>query len=316
LHRYARQAQTLFWNAYSSRCETSLDPTEISQHNYYDDGVLGYVRTSPVAGFVPLHRYRRPGSVGSNPPSEYAYTYLRSPEVDSWYASQRFQYDGVSCYVPNPNNQPIDTAELRVSAVICMDPTDEIGDSTDNIQLGGTIVDGSGQTSALPTIECGRFHAGNQALWGAGQMLNAYYLHGRTDYPWTWCAALVLAEKDHGGLNDFLQSLLDQVEAIVSQEVAEAAGSAVGGAVGSAVAPGVGTAVGAVVGYIVGYAIDQIYGVLMDLWNDDIFKPQMVQFVLTEPDVVTGEYSSVGQLRFTGFDGEYIVIYNWHMYTR
>ena len=73
---------------------------------------------------------------------------------------------------------------------------------------------------------------------------------------------------------------------------------------------------GAIVGYVVGYVIDQVYDVLMDLWNDDIFKPQMVQFVLTEPDVVTGEYSSVGQLKFTGFDGEYIVIYNWHMYTR
>jgi hypothetical protein len=135
---------------------------------------------------------------------------------------------------------------------------------------------------------------------------------------------MVLAEIDHGGLSDFNQKLLDAIETAVSQYVASAVGAQVGGyagaTAGTAIAPGVGTAVGYVVGeivgLIVGYVIGEIYGTLKDLWNDDIFEPQMIQFTLDWPAVTAGDFSAVGHLNFTGYDGEYTVIYNWHAYTR
>ncbi|MFI6940914.1 hypothetical protein ACIBI4_16690 [Streptomyces sp. NPDC050418] len=196
--------------------------------------------------------------------------------------------------------------ELRIHQVRCLDETSEIG--KDEIHLGGTSIDESGDTKKVSSFKVRSFHTGDVQTYAPPKRFTFFSLTETTvTFPKSYFVTLVLAEVDWGGLADFLDALLDKVKA----KVAAAVAAAIGGALGSPGGP-----VGIAIGIAVGYAVTQIFEFLKSLWGDEVFKPVTVSTVI--PSLTSRwagqDNSAERSVEYAGYGGRYRLTYDWRMY--
>ncbi|MBC9712098.1 hypothetical protein H9Y04_05885 [Streptomyces sp. TRM66268-LWL] len=196
--------------------------------------------------------------------------------------------------------------ELRIHSVKCLDETSEIG--KDEIHLGGTSIDESGDTKKISSFKVRSFNTGDVQTYTPPKRFTFFSLTESTvTFPKSYFVTLVLAEVDWGGLADFLNGLLDKVKSKVTAAVA----AAIGGAIGSPGGP-----VGIAIGIAVGYAVTQIFDFLKGLWGDEVFKPITVSTVI--PSLTSRwagqDNSSDRSVEFAGHGGRYRLTYDWRMY--
>lgn len=201
--------------------------------------------------------------------------------------------------------------ELRVSQVKCIDETNgwfgtEVG--SDEIYLAGDVISAQGSTS-IQEQKVGDFDDGDAKTFSPVKVLTSIDLLKDAQYPKVFVAVFVLAEKDMGGLSDFMDKLVEALEDPVKDAIIAAIGAAVGGEL----AGPIGAAVGVAVGVILSYIIDA----LGEAWADDVFDPQTVTFALESS---TDRFSN-GRLEsdnyllsFEGQGGEYSLTYSWRLY--
>jgi len=208
--------------------------------------------------------------------------------------------------------QTTNKLELRIHKVKCLDETDgflgsEAGD--DEIDLGGTTVDESGDTKKVNPFRVGSdFDDGEQKVYSPPKQFTWFNLTEGTAFPKSYFVTLVLAEADMGGLPDFLNQLLNWVKA----KVTTALTAALGGAIGASGGP-----VGAIIGAVVGAIAGLVFALFKSIWEDDIFKPATVSVSIPSltarwPGNKTDSPESV--ITYTGHGGKYQVTYDWRLF--
>jgi hypothetical protein len=201
--------------------------------------------------------------------------------------------------------------EFRIHRVACVDETDGFLGSeagSDEIDLGGMIVDESGDTEQLAAFRVrSDFDDGEQEIYSPPKVFALFDLTEGTDFPKSYFVTLVLAETDMGGLPDFVSKLVTWAK----EKVSAAIGTAIGSIIGASGGP-IGAAIGAAVGAIVGWVFDA----LVEIWEDDIFKPAILS--TTFPSLAArwngdSVVSPQNTVTFKGHGGEYQVTYDWRI---
>ena len=126
--------------------------------------------------------------------------------------------------------------------------------------------------------------------------------------------SLILAEKDHGGLQAFLDKIWQQVRDQVKAAIAKA--------VAGAVTPYLGPIIGQAIGQAVAWVVDVFVGWLINLFGDDIFPLQTVSVSTPSkgarwyyPNGTWGNPSSGTRVaNFYGHGGHYQVRYHWQFH--
>lgn len=221
--------------------------------------------------------------------------------------------------VPQPSAAPItrdglkpqanhSKLEFRIHRVRCVDETNPEWPGDDEIALAGVSVDESGDTKKITEFMVrDDFDDGEQKVYSPPKQFTFFSLLEGTTWPKSYAVTLILAEKDMGGLSDFLTKLWEKVKG----KVLEAVAAAIGGAIGSTV-PGLGTLVGTVVGWVLGKFIEWLIG----LFQDDIFAPITLTASIPSLGATwSGKTDSPeGEVKWTGYGGEYRLVFDWRLF--
>jgi hypothetical protein len=207
-----------------------------------------------------------------------------------------------------PAATALKTLTMRLHRVKCIDETGsgifgELG--MDEIALAGTTVDETGDTGKVGQFPVKKFNDGDVKDFVPAKTFTTFSLREGSAFPKHYFVTLVLAEKDDGGLGDFVNRLLEKVKERVTAALAAAIGSAVGVS---------GGLVGALIGAAVGFAIGKIIDFLRGVFGDDVFPPATQHVVISSathrfPNGRTTSGSSV--VPFVGHNGKYEVTYDW-----
>ncbi|MFO1434365.1 MAG: hypothetical protein U1F76_30505 [Candidatus Competibacteraceae bacterium] len=206
--------------------------------------------------------------------------------------------------------QTTNKLEFRIHKVRCIDETNPEWFGDDEIALGGTTVDESGDTNKVSEFTVRNdFDDGEQQVYSPPKQFTWFNLREGTKWPKSYFVTLVLAEKDMGGLADYLNNLLDAVKGYVIEALTAALGAAIGASGGP-----VGAIIGGVVGWVVAKAIEW----LKEWWGDDIFEPRTVSVSIPSrahrwPGGRTDSLERV--VRFMGYGGTYDVTYDWRLFS-
>jgi hypothetical protein len=210
--------------------------------------------------------------------------------------------------------QTTDNLEFRIHRVKCVDETgkdfnpfgDEFG--SDEISLAGTSVDENGDTKKVSEFKVGNFDDGDVKSFSPPRRFTFFNLREGTQFPKSYFVTLVLAEKDEGGLSDFVNKLLEKIKERVIAYLA----AALGGAIGASGGP-----VGALIGAAVGFIVGKVFEFIKSVFADDIFPPKTISVAIPSlthrfaggrtdsPEIVT---------RFVGHDGTYDITSDWRLF--
>jgi hypothetical protein len=204
----------------------------------------------------------------------------------------------------------LDNLEFRLHQVRCLEETgsglfSDVGE--DEIALSGTSVDESGDTKKISEFRVGDFDDGDVKSFSPARRFTFFNLREGTAFPKSYFVTLVLAEKDMGGLGDFINRLLDKIKDRVTAMLAAALGAAIGASGGP---------VGAIIGAAVGFIVGKVFDLLKSLFADDIFPPRTVSVAVPSlnhrfPGGRTDSAEST--VRFNGHGGEYTLTYDWRL---
>lgn len=207
--------------------------------------------------------------------------------------------------------QATDLLQLRIHKVQCIAETTPKG-GEDKIYLAGTTVDAIGTSRKVSQFHVGDFNDDQDdkklvVTYSPPKVFAEFDLRPGDKWPKTYFATLVLAEKDNGGLPDFINTLFEKVKS----EVISAIATAIGAGIGELGGP-IGAAIGAAVGFILG----ELFKLFKEAWEDDIFKPFTVKMKVQSPgDLWNGNKteSGLGWINWKGHGGEYKLWFDWHI---
>lgn len=204
-----------------------------------------------------------------------------------------------------------DKLGLWITQVKCVDETNPEFWGSDEIALAGVEVDEDGDTKKIAeTFIGGGFDDGdvkNYANW----RYTWFNLNEGQYWPKRYSVSFILAEKDHGGLQSFLNSVWEKVRAKVKEAIAKA--------IGTVASAYLGPVIGAAIGQAVAWVVDVFVQWLINLFGDDIFPVQTVS--VTTPSAAARWYypngtwgnpsSGVRVSNFYGHGGHYQIRYYW-----
>lgn len=200
--------------------------------------------------------------------------------------------------------------QFRIHKVKCLDETgswwvEGIGD--DEIDLGGTTVDESGDIKKLAPFRVGSsFNYDKTVVFSPPRIFSTFNLTEGSAWPKSYFMTLILAEIDMGGLPGFISDL----EGRVKTEVLEALVAA-GLGIGASGGP-----VGAVVGAAVGFVVAHVFEFIKRAWEDDVFDPVTARINVPSalhrwPGGKTDGPEHVAT--FAGHGGRYQLTFDWRL---
>ncbi len=208
----------------------------------------------------------------------------------------------------------LDKLSFKIERVKCIDETNPEWPGSDEIAFGGISVDETGDTKKInERYVGGGFDDGDQK--GYNPHLDYHWFNVREEmvanqWPKQYAITLILAEKDHGGLNDALNSAWAHVKSHVKSMISKA----VAGALTSYLGPVIAKAIGEAVAWIV----DVFVGWLISLFKDDIFPPVNCFMNHAGPYAkftIDGKWGSprsrTHRAHFYGHGGHYAIDYHW-----
>lgn len=209
---------------------------------------------------------------------------------------------------------PLRQVELRIHRVRCVDETNGFAGTergADEIHLAGTEVDESGDTRKISAFKVRNFgQDGDVKDYSPLKQFTFFNLGEGTKFPKSYFVTFVLAEKDMGGLPDFV----DKLYSWVKEKVITALTAAIGGAIGASGGP-----IGAIIGVAVGWAVGKVYEIFKSVWEDDVFAPVTVR--LDVPSM-THRFAGgkvdgpQGVATFQGHGGKYELTYDWRLFNK
>jgi hypothetical protein len=198
-----------------------------------------------------------------------------------------------------------DKLEFLISHVRCIGETgngiEEILGGADEIDLGGTTVDETGDTHRIAPFRVGEFEEGQFVRYNPLRRFTDFSLReGGENWPKHYYVTLVLAEIDFGGVGDYIADLYDRIKDQVTTALAKLGSSLLG-------------AIGEVIGNVLG----RIIGWIIDAFRDDIFPPRTLHLAvhsLTSRFQGGREESPQREVHFIGHEGEYSLAYRWRKF--
>lgn len=199
---------------------------------------------------------------------------------------------------------PLRQLELRLHRVKCLEETNEL--FKDEIGLGGTAVDESGDVEKFATFKVRSFHTGGVQTYTPPRRLVRFSLtEGPVKFPKTYFVTLVLAELDQGGFSDFVNRLYVKVRDAVAEAVGEAVGVPLPFPIDE------------VIRKVVVFVVKKVFDIFKAIWQDDIFRPFTVE--TTIPSLTSrwaGRVDSPERVvTFVGHGGRYQLAYDWRMFS-
>lgn len=201
-----------------------------------------------------------------------------------------------------------------VTKIKCVDETNpELGH--DDIALAGIAVDETGDTNKIPEkFISGEFDDGDQKLY-PNWRYHWFRLSEGNHWPKAYSVTLFLAEKDHGGFSDVLNTVWLQVR----DKVKSAIEAAVAGALSTYLGPAIALAIGKAVAWI----ISALVGWIISWFKDDLFPPFIASQIAVSmnarwnyPNGNPGNPSSpIRKATFSGQGGQYYVNYYWKFFS-
>lgn len=208
---------------------------------------------------------------------------------------------------------------FRVHEVKCVDETNPEWWGSDEISMGGVAVGADGTTTQLREYYVGGgFDDGDRKRYSPPRILHQFPMQ-QGSFPQTYAVTVALAERDNGGMSEFIRKLYESVKGqivTILKALGAAAGAAIGakigGSIGTAVAGPLGTIIGAVAGAVVGALVAWLVKSL----KDDIFPPQASSafFYSASGTFLGGSLVSPrDSLHFRDHGGHYQVTYDWQL---
>lgn len=207
---------------------------------------------------------------------------------------------------------------FRVHEVKCIDETNPEWPGSDEISWGGTVVDDKGNASKINEKFVGSgFDDGDRKAYSPPEIIKAFSLDNI--YPKNFFVIMALAEKDSGGMSEFIQKLYEAIKAEVTLILA-GLGVAAGAAIGAGIGGSIGTVIGGPLGIIIGVAAGAILGALIgwlvSILQDDIFEPKTSSlFLYSANDTFPGGalVSPRMELHYRDHGGHYRITYDWEI---
>ena len=208
---------------------------------------------------------------------------------------------------------------FRLHKVKCIDETNPEWPGDDEIAMGGTAVPPTGNPTKVPEFMVrDDFDDGESKTYSPPRVLKTFALDN-VSYPADFLMVLAMAEKDNGGLSQFLQDLWEAIKdevGVIVAAVGAAAGLAIGGAIGGTVGTAIGGPLGTIIGAVAGAILGALVGWLISAVKDDIFTPQSAAVHLPKPNstFAGGALTSPQfSLDFRDHGGHYRAYYTWQL---
>ncbi|MEP6766357.1 MAG: hypothetical protein ABJB66_18740 [Gemmatimonadaceae bacterium] len=191
--------------------------------------------------------------------------------------------------------------ELRLRKVYCEDETGSTSIGSDEIAMGGFVVDALGVVHSMPTFDVrGGFDTGEDKKYDPPKVLYNFSLDSRAPFPQRMLATLVLVEKDGNGFSAFMDKLVDAVRTEVTDALA-----------GSIPLP-----LPAQIRQIIAAAISKVFGFVLGLFKsiwaneDDIFPERNLRLSVNklDPRWNGGDESPHIRVDFIGHNGHYFAV--------
>ncbi len=200
---------------------------------------------------------------------------------------------------------------LWVSQVKCVDETNPEFWGHDEIALAGVSVDEDGDVKKIAETYIGGGFDDGDAKSYPNWRYTWFNLNEGKYWPKRYSVSFLLAEKDNGGLSDFLQSVWDKVRDQVKKAIEEA--------VGGVVSAYLGKAIGAAIGKAVAWVVDVFVKWIIGLFKDDLFPVKTVAVTTPSasarwryPNGTWGNPSSGTRVsHFYGHGGHYTISWHW-----
>ena len=202
-----------------------------------------------------------------------------------------------------------------ITRIKCVDETNPEFWGSDEIAIAGVSVDEDGDSIKIgENYVGGGFDDGDQKTYSPHWQYHWFNMQEGKYWPKAYKIALVLAEKDNGGLSNFLNNIWEKISVKVKEAIAKAITDVLSGYVGPAIA--------AAIGQAVAWIVDKLVGWIINLFKDDIF-PVFTASCTVPSFNARWNYSNgtwgstTSDLRtahFYGYGGHYIVDYYWKMY--
>lgn len=210
--------------------------------------------------------------------------------------------------------QTTDKLGLWLTKVKCIDETNPEWWGSDEIALAGVTVDEDGDTKKVGEKYIGGgFDDGDEKNYPNWRYTHFGLREGQY-WPKTYSVTLLLAEKDHGGLSNALNSVWEKVGEHVKKAIAEA--------VGGVLTPYLGAVIAKAIGQAVAWIVNALVLWIIDAFKDDIFPPFTATVTTPSlsarwhhPNGTWGNPSSgIRTARFSGHGGSYQVLYYWKFF--
>lgn len=208
-----------------------------------------------------------------------------------------------------------DKLGFYVTRVKCVDETNPEFWGSDEIAIAGVSVDEDGDSKKISERYVGGgFDDGDEKSYSPNWNYHWFSMQEGKYWPKAYKVALILAEKDNGGLSNALNTVWEKVSEKVKEAIAKAVTGALSGYVGPAIA--------AAIGQAVAWIVDELLGWLIKVFKDDIFPIFTASCNVPSfnarwnyPNGTWGSPTSdVRTAHFYGHGGHYIVDYYWKLY--
>jgi hypothetical protein len=204
-----------------------------------------------------------------------------------------------------------DKLGLWISQIKCVDETNPEWWGSDEIALAGVEVDEDGDTKKIGEKYIGGGFDDGDAKNYANWRYTWFSLAEGQYWPKRYSVSFILAEKDHGGLQSFLDSVWQKVKEKVKEAIAKA--------IGTVASAYLGPVIGSAIGQAVAWVVDVFVQWLINLFGDDIFPVRTVS--VTTPSAAARWYypngtwgnpsSGTRVANFYGHGGHYQIRYHW-----
>jgi len=208
-----------------------------------------------------------------------------------------------------------DNLGLYITRVKCVDETNPEFWGSDEIALAGVSVDETGDTKKIAERYIGGgFDDGDSKSYSPHWRYEGFSLREGNVWPKHYSVSLILAEKDHGGLSDALNTVWVRVRDRVKAAIKKVVKKFIEVLLGSEIAKAISEAVA--------WIVDKLVGWIISAFKDDIFPPAIVKVSIpsfgARWNFANGNWGSIVSPRrrahFSGHGGRYYVEYYWKMY--
>ena len=207
-----------------------------------------------------------------------------------------------------------DELGLYITRIKCVDETNPERFGHDEIAIAGVWVDEKGNSEKiLESYVGGGFDDGDEKNYSPNWQYHSFTIPQGKPWPKAYTVALILAEKDNGGLSTALNDVWAKVSKKLKEKIAEAIKNGLEEDLGPDIAKAIGQAVA--------WIVDSLVKWIITAFQDDIFPIFTASCTLTSSttrwNYPNGSWGSpksdVRTADFYGHGGHYTVEYYWQL---